>query len=415
MKLSPSLIRLATTVTLTFYAIMCNGQDSIAIHRNSHIYRRPQWISTAIAGASLVTTGLTAQLTSTDWTPKRLFPEKSNAVDIMQYAPLSFSWIMKLCGAETRSDWNRMATSHATATIAMAGSVYLLKENSASLRPDGSDFRSFPSGHSAWAYMGATMIAHEFSWKSPWYVIGGYSVASAVAMQRLIDFRHRPCDVAAGAGIGILATQLGYCIGDMIFKDRQTDYTCCNTGNNRHLSLKNAYGFTFASHAYNHGQLKLDSYFETSIDLSVPFNESWSISSGVAVRSTSIYADCGKETTFVAPLNSIGINICPCFTPVRSGRYTLSGNIGGGYYRNFSLKSIDRSIDTDNNTFVGRASITGTVSISDNLNIAAGIGYEFYNTGFSFQPNDKHGISTDGHTDKIAHAISIGLSTQAIF
>ena len=91
-----------------------------------------------------------------------------HGADYLQYAPMALPWIMKIAGQPTRSGWGRMVVSQAVATALMAGTVYGLKHGVDSPRPDGSDSRSFPSGHSAWAFMGATMVAEELGWRSPW-------------------------------------------------------------------------------------------------------------------------------------------------------------------------------------------------------------------------------------------------------
>ena len=42
---------------------------------------------------------------------------------------------------------------------------------------------------------------------------------------RIRKNRHWASDVAAGAGIGILATELGYCITDALFRNKGLDIT----------------------------------------------------------------------------------------------------------------------------------------------------------------------------------------------
>ena len=58
-------------------------------------------------------------------------------------------------------------------------------------------------------------------WSDPQPVsIGGYTVATATAFSRQLNNRHWLSDVLAGAGIGILSTELGYFLADLIFKDK---------------------------------------------------------------------------------------------------------------------------------------------------------------------------------------------------
>lgn len=87
-------------------------------------------------------------------------------------------------------------------------------------RPDGSSRTSFPSGHTATAFMTATMLRHEYGHLSPWIGIGGYTVATGTGLMRMANNKHWLSDVLTGAGIGILSTEVGYYLGDLLFRDR---------------------------------------------------------------------------------------------------------------------------------------------------------------------------------------------------
>ena len=82
------------------------------------------------------------------------------------------------------------------------------------------DTWSFPSGHTATSFMMAAMLHEEYGWRSPWFSLGGYAVASATGMSRIINDRHWTSDVIAGAVIGMASVKLGYFLADLIFKDR---------------------------------------------------------------------------------------------------------------------------------------------------------------------------------------------------
>jgi membrane-associated phospholipid phosphatase len=56
----------------------------------------------------------------------------------------------------------------ATAYIIMGSSVTILKNTSKVARPDGSDTKSFPSGHTATAFMGAEFLYQEYKDVSVW-------------------------------------------------------------------------------------------------------------------------------------------------------------------------------------------------------------------------------------------------------
>lgn len=68
--------------------------------------------------------------------------------------------------------------------------------------------------------MTATMLHKEYGHRSPWYSIGAYTVATVTGVTRQLNNRHWMSDVMVGAGIGILATEFGYFLADLIFKDK---------------------------------------------------------------------------------------------------------------------------------------------------------------------------------------------------
>lgn len=99
-----------------------------------------------------------------------------------QFAPAAVMVGMKAAGVESRSSWGRMLLSDAFSVALMAGTVQGLKNATNVMRPDGSDNHSFPSGHTATAFMTATMLNKEYGYKSPWIGVGAYSVATATGM-----------------------------------------------------------------------------------------------------------------------------------------------------------------------------------------------------------------------------------------
>lgn len=140
--------------------------------------------------------------------------------DYLQYAPAALTLGLKACGYESRSGWGRMIVSDAFSAAIMAGAVNGLKYSVGRLRPDGSRRNSFPSGHTATAFMTATMLHKEYGWRSPWFSIGGYTAAAVTGISRILNNRHWLSDVIAGGAIGIGSVHLGYFITDCIFKEK---------------------------------------------------------------------------------------------------------------------------------------------------------------------------------------------------
>jgi membrane-associated phospholipid phosphatase len=68
-------------------------------------------------------------------------------------------------------------------------------------RPDGSDARSLPSGHSALMSTTATVLQRRFGWVRAW---PAYAVASYVATSRVTSDRHHLSDAVAGGMLGVV-------------------------------------------------------------------------------------------------------------------------------------------------------------------------------------------------------------------
>lgn len=145
---------------------------------------------------------------------------RRHADDYLQYLPAAVMLGMKIGGVEGRSSWGRMLASDAFSALLMGSVVYSLKQTTHVTRPDGSNDHSFPSGHTATAFMTATMLTKEYGHKSPWIGIGAYSVATATGLMRMANNKHWLSDVLTGAGVGILSTELGYYLADLIFKEK---------------------------------------------------------------------------------------------------------------------------------------------------------------------------------------------------
>lgn len=144
-----------------------------------------------------------------------------NGVDnVLEYVPYATVLTLKACGVESRGDWRGLAAATVMSFVVSAGTTQIMKHCIDERRPDGTDRRSFPSGHSAIAFAGATVLHHEYGHVSPWISVGGYAVAAVTAADRVRRRRHYWHDVAAGAAIGVLATELTYVVTDRLFPHR---------------------------------------------------------------------------------------------------------------------------------------------------------------------------------------------------
>lgn len=179
-------------------------------------------------GTPLIVGGVVMQAYDADFRRLRNGYSRSfrqNYDDWLQYAPAGAMVALKACGVKSRSSWGRMLVSDAFSAGLMTIGVNSLKYSCRVMRPDGSSRNSFPSGHTATAFMTATMLHKEYGHRSPWYSIGGYTVATVTGVTRQLNNRHWMSDIMVGAGIGILATELGYYLADLIFKEKGLNVT----------------------------------------------------------------------------------------------------------------------------------------------------------------------------------------------
>ena len=142
--------------------------------------------------------------------------------EVLQYVPLASAYTLKALGVKNESSWKRLVVNSAVSFTVNAGVTYALKHSVHSTRPDGTDNRAFPSGHTSIAFCGATVLHKEYGKTSPWISVAGYSAATLTAIDRVRRNRHHWGDVLAGAAIGVLSTEAGYRLGDLLNKEKKT-------------------------------------------------------------------------------------------------------------------------------------------------------------------------------------------------
>lgn len=143
------------------------------------------------------------------------------SADYIQYSPAAIMYGLKVAGVEGRSDWPRMVTADIAAVAIMNGIAQTTKYTLKRERPDGRARNSYPSGHTATAFMTAQMLQKEYGETvSPWIGVGGYGIAATTGIFRVIANRHWCSDVMGGAAIGIFSTELAYELTDILFGEQ---------------------------------------------------------------------------------------------------------------------------------------------------------------------------------------------------
>ncbi|MEB0262223.1 MULTISPECIES: phosphatase PAP2 family protein [unclassified Mucilaginibacter] len=130
--------------------------------------------------------------------------------NFFQFAPVALVYGLNLVGVHGKNTFIDRTLIFAMAEGMMGLTTFGIKKISHRLRPDGSNYYSFPSGHTANAFLGAEFMAQELGDKSIAYSAVGYSFATATGILRMYNRDHWFSDVVAGAGFGILSTKAAY-------------------------------------------------------------------------------------------------------------------------------------------------------------------------------------------------------------
>lgn len=165
----------------------------------------------AYGATSIGTEGLkniNAEVKEELWTEKA--HNRLKIDNYLQWAPAAAVYGLNALGVKGRHNFRDRTIIYGLSSAILSSTVFVTKKFSSQLRPDGSNQFSFPSGHTANAFAGAEFLRLEYKNVSPWYGVAGYAVAFTTGYLRMYNNKHWLSDVVAGAGIGILSTDLAY-------------------------------------------------------------------------------------------------------------------------------------------------------------------------------------------------------------
>ena len=136
----------------------------------------------------------------------------------LQFSPMIAAYGLEIAGIEGRHGLLDKTLLLLMSYGTMAITVYSMKNLFREKRPDSSGRNSFPSGHTATAFMGAELLYREYKDVSPWIGYSGYAVAVVTGYLRIHNNRHYINDVLAGAFIGVLSTKFAYWLYPRLFE-----------------------------------------------------------------------------------------------------------------------------------------------------------------------------------------------------
>ncbi|WP_163318253.1 phosphatase PAP2 family protein [Dysgonomonas sp. 520] len=139
------------------------------------------------------------------------FAKKRTFDDYLQYAPTAAIFGLDLAtNLRAKHNLRDRAIVTATSYLIMTTAVQTTKNLTKVARPNNGSLNSFPSGHTATAFVGAHILYKEYRDESKWVGIAGYTAAATTGFMRMHNKRHWFSDVVTGAGVGILSAELGY-------------------------------------------------------------------------------------------------------------------------------------------------------------------------------------------------------------
>ncbi len=181
------------------------------------------WIPAA--GAAVVTIGHADQRIS-NWARDRtpVFGSESQAANYSNILHGISDGLMVASALGTEQSWGQRALAvldDELIVAPVAETTNLLKSATSRLRPDGSNRKSFPSGHASAAFAYAALTRENLQrtdWSPEWktgFTIGSRVFAIGTAWARVEAGRHYPSDVLAGAALGnFMASVLDQVIHD---------------------------------------------------------------------------------------------------------------------------------------------------------------------------------------------------------
>lgn len=186
-----------------------------SIHQLNFRYPdKKRGIKPFIAPSILITSGTVLHFSTDtkhnfqDWI-RNNFAYSGQMDDYIQYAPFAAVYALNFVGIKGENNFGNRTALAFKSLLLNDFMVSHLKKWSGTQRPNGG-MRSFPSGHTSVAFALAHFMHHEYREKSIWFSIGAYSCAATVGIMRVAQDAHWISDVIAGAGFGILSTELVY-------------------------------------------------------------------------------------------------------------------------------------------------------------------------------------------------------------
>jgi membrane-associated phospholipid phosphatase len=186
-----------------------SGRFGAPYHEGKH---KSALYKSQIIPAALTVGGLVTMLSKLDHkiTTSRFPLAYTDVDDYLRHVPMLGMYIADAVGVKSQNSvWNQTKYL-ALSQLSCGLIVEAIKRAIHRQRPNGWDDMSFPSGHTSYSFVGATVLYHEFKNRNKAIAYSGFVIATTVGVFRVIKQRHWASDVLVGAGLGIMTTNLVY-------------------------------------------------------------------------------------------------------------------------------------------------------------------------------------------------------------
>ena len=201
-------MRTVLTSLLIILTINSLRAQSDSIPTDNHIEH--PFLTRQAVPLSLVSAGALLNIGNVKFKIQNSFPDTDISLDeYLQYAPVGQLYIYDLSGFSHKNNWFDQTKYLIISQLAAGAIDYALKISFDTQRPNGEN-ESFPSGHTTRAFVGATVLYHEFRDSNPMLAWSGFIVATTTGILRVTNDAHWLPDILAGAGIGILTVNVVY-------------------------------------------------------------------------------------------------------------------------------------------------------------------------------------------------------------
>ncbi|MBD0279327.1 MAG: phosphatase PAP2 family protein [Flavisolibacter sp.] len=141
--------------------------------------------------------------------------------EALQWTPTAALFITDAFGVKTMHTTKQHLALHVMSGVVMTATIFTLKGMSHRMRPDSSNRKAFPSGHTANAFRGADILYQELKHTNHILAFSGYAAAAATGVLRIYNNKHWFSDVVTGAGIGFLSSRVSYWIMEKRTRKKQ--------------------------------------------------------------------------------------------------------------------------------------------------------------------------------------------------